>query len=608
MIEHKHRAGFLDKIHLFNGLKIDDLEDIAIKLEERSLPANTVIFERGAKPDGFYMIYRGKVKVTRPRDRGEDFLATLSAGDYFGEEALFEKRDRSATITTMDDSVVFFLSRRDFESLLTKYEVLKPNFKVAIKSRKLARATRFKWLGKNEVIYFIARRHKIRLYQVLAAPLLALTLPIALFAWLLVIPRTPSEELAGLDGITHIAGFSIGIILLAAIALWVVWLVIDWSNDYYVVTNQRVVWLERVIGVHDSRQEAPLSTILSVNVETEMLGRLLDYGDVSVRTFVGNIKFDYVDHPDQAAGMIRELWDRTKSRGASAQKEAMKNAIRAKLGLPLQKIEEEELPPVVVPEDKNVQRKGLIRHVLGNMFKLRTEEGGTVIYHKHWIVLAKQVARPGFFFFILLILLISRTWTLFSDRQVVESMLAGDLRPDTLVFTILFFMLPFLGWMIWEYIDWNNDIFKVTPEEIVDIDRTPLGTEERRAAQIENILSTEYKRVGLWGYLFNYGTVYIVVGGTKLSFQDVLDPAGVQADINRRRMARIAKRSEETANVERERMASWLVAYHQNRSEFDIPENVSREELERLGKAAGEDLSEGNDGFDAMVDDQPVEG
>ncbi len=608
MIEHKHRAGFLDKIHLFNGLKIDDLEDIAIKLEERSLPANTVIFERGAKPDGFYMIYRGKVKVTRPRDRGEDFLATLSAGDYFGEEALFEKRDRSATITTMDDSVVFFLSRRDFESLLTKYEVLKPNFKVAIKSRKLARATRFKWLGKNEVIYFIARRHKIRLYQVLAAPLLALTLPIALFAWLLVIPRTPSEELAGLDGITHIAGFSIGIILLAAIALWVVWLVIDWSNDYYVVTNQRVVWLERVIGVHDSRQEAPLSTILSVNVETEMLGRLLDYGDVSVRTFVGNIKFDYVDHPDQAAGMIRELWDRTKSRGASAQKEAMKNAIRAKLGLPLQKIEEEELPPVVVPEDKNVQRKGLIRHVLGNMFKLRTEEGGTVIYHKHWIVLAKQVARPGFFFLILLILLISRTWTLFSDRQVVESMLAGDLRPDTLVFTILFFMLPFLGWMIWEYIDWNNDIFKVTPEEIVDIDRTPLGTEERRAAQIENILSTEYKRVGLWGYLFNYGTVYIVVGGTKLSFQDVLDPAGVQADINRRRMARIAKRSEETANVERERMASWLVAYHQNRSEFDIPENVSREELERLGKAAGEDLSEGNDGFDAMVDDQPVEG
>jgi hypothetical protein len=69
--------------------------------------------------------------------------------------------------------------------------------------------------------------------------------------------------------------------------------------------------------------------------------------------------------------------------------------------------------------------------------------------------------------------------------------------------------------------------------------------------------------------LLNYGTVYITVGGTKLSFDDVLDPAGVQADINRRRMARIAKKNEDNANVERERMATWLAAYHQNVEEFN---------------------------------------
>jgi len=42
---------------------------------------------------------------------------------------------------------------------------------------------RFKWLGPKEVIYFLARRHRIRLYQVLLAPFFALSLPIALFAW-----------------------------------------------------------------------------------------------------------------------------------------------------------------------------------------------------------------------------------------------------------------------------------------------------------------------------------------------------------------------------------------------------------------------------------------
>jgi len=555
VIETKQVVNFLDKIHLFNGLKEADLSGIAAQLEERRLPADTLIFERGSKPDGFYMIFKGKVKVTRPSDKGEDILAWLITGDYFGEEALFENRNRSASIRTVEDTTILFLSREDFDALIKRYSKLEPNFQVAIKSRKLARATRFKWLGTNEVVYFIARRHKIRLYQVLLAPFFSLIIPILLFAW------------AILSGAT--TPVAVGVILTVAIILWAVWVAIDWSNDYYIVTNQRVVWVERVIGIYDSRQEAPLTTLLSVGVETDVIGRALDYGHISVRTFVGNIRFEYVDHPDQAGELIRELWERSKSKGTQAQKDAMKNAIRAKLGLPIVKAPDEPLPPIV-PEDKNINKKGLLWIVLSNLFKLRTEDGGTVIYHKHWIVLLQKVARPLIFFFILLGLMISRAWNLAQDpnNALFERLETGGFRPDTIFVTIPLLMLPFIGWMVWEYIDWNNDIFKVTPDEIMDIDKKPLGNEERRAAQIENILSTEYKRVGLLGYLFNYGTVFISVGGTKLSFQDVLDPAGVQADINRRRMARIAKKNDESANVERERMAVWLAAYHQNASEF----------------------------------------
>ncbi|MCE9645861.1 MAG: cyclic nucleotide-binding domain-containing protein [Chloroflexi bacterium] len=561
MIEIKERVFFLNKIHLFGGLKEDQLAGIAVELEERTLPAESVVFERGVKADGFYLIYKGKVKVTRPREKGEkgeDFLAWLQAGDYFGEEALFENRNRSATIRTVEDSIVLFLSRRGFENLLKQYEKLKPNFLVAIKSRKLARATRFKWLGPKESVYFLARRHKIRLYQALMGPFFSLLIPIALFGW------------AFLSGaVTPVA---VGGLLLIMILLWGVWQAIDWSNDYYIVTNQRVVWVERVIGIYDSRQEVPLSTILSVNVETDVVGRALDYGNVAVRTFVGKIQFDYVDHPNQAADMIREYWERTKTSGTQAQKDAMKNAIRSKLGLAVQKAPRDELPPIHY-EDKEVQKKSLIRIVLSNLFKLRVEDGGTVIYRKHWFVLLQQAARPLTFLTGVMILMGIRLWALAQspDRAFLERNALGTLRPDTLVVLLAFLTLPFLGWMVWEYIDWKNDIFMVTPDEIFDIDKTPLGTEERRSAQIESILSTEYKRVGLRGYLLNYGTVHITVGGTKLEFQDVLDPAGVQADINRRRMVRLAKKSEDTANVERERMAVWLAAYHQNISEFDAP-------------------------------------
>jgi CRP-like cAMP-binding protein len=599
VIEPKQIVNFLDKIHLFNGLKEADLSDIATTLEESNLLSDTLIFERGDKPDGFYMIFKGKVKITRPSEKGEDFLASLVAGDYFGEEALFENRTRSASIRTVEDSVILFLSRENFNALLNKFEALKPNFQVAIKSRKLARATQFKWLGKNEVVYFVARRHKIRLYQVLLAPFFSLIIPILLFAW------------AALSGAT--TPVAVGIILIVAIILWTVWIVIDWSNDYYIVTNQRVVWVERVIGIYDSRQEAPLTTLLSVGVETDMIGRALDYGHISVRTFVGNIRFEYVDHPNQAGELIRELWERSKTKGVQAQKDAMKNAIRAKLGLPIIKAPDEPLPPIV-PEDKNLSRKSLLRIVISNLFKLRTEDGGTVIYHKHWIVLLQQASRPLIFFLVLLGLMISRAWNLAQDPNnfLFERLETGGFRPDTIFVTIPLLMLPFIGWMVWEYIDWNNDIFKVTPDEIMDIDKKPLGTEERRAAQIENILSTEYKRVGLMGYLFNYGTVYISVGGTKLSFQDVLDPAGVQADINRRRMARIAKKSDESANVERERMAVWLAAYHQNASEFTTsPTSAPKQQeddITRLTKAGLQveegDIDSGMEEFDDEMGDE----
>lgn len=593
MIELKERNVFLNRIHLFNGLKDDELTGISIKLEERTYPADSVIFERGAKPDGFYLIFKGRVRVVRPRDRGEDFLAWLNTGDYFGEEALFENRNRSATIKTAEETTILFLSREGFENLLTKYEKLKPNFQVSIKSRKLARATMFKWLGANEVIFFIARRHKIRLVQVLVAPFFSLALPIALFAWSL------------LSGAT--TPVALGIILLTGILLWTLWLVIDWSNDYYIVTNQRVVWVERVIGIYDSRQEVPLATILSVNVETDLIGRALDYGNVAVRTFVGNIKFDYVDHPNQAADMIREHWERTKSKGSQAQKDAMKNAIRAKLGLTVIKTPQEELPPIVAAQDKEVQKKGVIRLVLANLFKLRVEDGGKVIYHKHWYILLQQMGRPLLFFLGLVILAIIRIGSLYKNpiEAVFERVESGGFRPDTILVTIPLIMLPFIGWMVWEYIDWKNDIFLVTPDEIVDLDKTPLGTEERRSAQIENILSTEYKREGLTGYLLNFGTVYISVGGSKLEFQDVLDPAGVQADINRRRMVRLAKKNEDSANVERERMAVWLAAYHQNLKEFDAPVIVNDEDELTKAAMAGQVTDDKMEGqIDDLVNNQ----
>jgi len=551
VVDISKRAEFLKKIHLFQGLDDDQLTAIARELQEVSYDAEATIIEQGAPADSFFLIYSGKVRITRKESKQERQLAVLVRGDYFGEEALLTRRRRTATVRAEGDVILFALSRKDLGALLKTSPQLKPNLEVSIKSRKLARKLHFSWVRPDEVIYFLARKHPILLWRALAAPALALTIP---FIFLILTGMTNSLS-------TKILALA----FLAAIVLWALWRWVDWGNDYYIVTNQRVVWLEKVIGLYDSRQEAPLSTILSVGVETDMLGRVMDFGNVIVRTFVGRIPFNHVHHPYQAAHMIEEQWQRTKEVSLEAEKEAMKAAIRERLGLPTtSKPVQDARPEAKVP---GMYKPGILQILGTNIFKLRYEDSGTITYRKHWVVLLQKIGTPSMLTLFMLILIGLQTYRLFFPAGG-----ASDASSTFLITLLILILIP-IGWMIYEYIDWSNDIFQVTADQIFDIDRKPLGTEERRAAPLENILSTEYKRLGLWGYLFNYGTVYITVGGAQLAFEDVWDPAAVQQDIDRRRMARIAKKKAIEKKAERERMAEWLATYHTSADEFKHEEN-----------------------------------
>jgi len=561
VIETPERIAFLKKIHLFYGLEDDELEAIADEMEEVTVAEGGVVFEQESKSENFYMIYRGSVRISRKQQGKEIQLAVLVKNDYFGEMGLIARRKRSGTVTATSDTTLLVLTRQDFEKLFKQTPQLHLNMDVAVRSRKLARSLRFKWLRSDEVIYFLARKHQIVLYEKLILPVLASAVPLGLFmAWLTIAPF-------------FIVAFAAGLSLLAA-AGWIVWTVIDWGNDYYIVTNQRVVWLEKVVGIYDSRQESPLSTILSVGVETGQLGRILDYGNVIIRTFVGKIPFNHVTHPEQAQHMIEEYWNRTKEHAVGLEKEAMKNAIRKRLGLPMPKPPRGfgEAAPVVKkeapPPAPNAPKSAILKFLGANTLKLRYEAGENVIYRKHWVVLLLGAWIPFLGSLGFLLLLIARLFMLAFDPLQSLFTFDGGFSMDT--WTIVFFLafFPFGGWFVYEVLDWSNDQFEVTNEQIIDIDRRPFGTESRNAAQLESILSTNYIRKGILGNLFNFGTVYITVGGSKLAFEDVMDPATVQSDIDRRRMARSTKQNEAKIAGERERMAEWLATYHKSAQDF----------------------------------------
>lgn len=555
------RIAFLRKIHLFYGMKDKDFETLAEELDELTVPRDGVIFNQDDKPDAFYLIYSGSVRIVRKQDRKEHQIALLVKNDYFGEMALVANRRRSGTAYALSDCTMLVLSRADFHKLFKSAPDLTNNLELSVLSRRLARKLNFKWVRPDEVIYFLARKHRIILYQTLLAPALWMALPAGLaLLWYFFIPNL-------LVGLLALLSF------LAAL-VWMVWRRIDWGNDYYVVTNQRVVYLEKVVGVYDSRQEAPLNMIASVGVETNQFGKWLDYGNVNIRTFVGKIVFANVNHPAHAGKMIEEYWNRTKEGAAAMEKEAMKNAIRKRLGLPMPKMGPTFGEPAPVPRTESPPPKmsagmmAILKFLGANTLKLRYEAGESVIYRKHWVVLVVNawISVVGAAGSLLLFLARLVQLALLPEETFVS--FVNGFSMDSWALAFLIASAPFASWFGYQLADWSNDKYEVTNEQIVDIDRTPFGTETRNAAPLESILGTSYERKGLLGNLFNFGTVFITVGGTKLAFEDVMDPATVLSDIDRRRMARKAKQDEARIASERDRMAEWIATYHRAAEQF----------------------------------------
>jgi uncharacterized membrane protein YdbT with pleckstrin-like domain len=559
------RIAFLKKIHLFHGLADEELAMVADQLQELPYTTGDVIYRQAQKADNFYLIYTGTVRIATLQKGKEISSSILVANDYFGHLDLMERRSRTGTATAMKDTLLLALSKDNFNKLRKTASDFRSNLDIAVRTRQLARSLRFRWLIPGEVIYFLARKHPIILVRNLIGPFLLLFVPSFLLLW-----WATSWQ-------TFILLFLAGAFVVLDI-LWAIWLIIDWGNDYYIVTNQRVVWLERVVAVYDSRQESPLNTILAVAVETSLLGRWFDFGDVIVRTFVSKIIFRHVSHPKQAQRMIEEYWKRTKEQAVDVEQEAMTEALRRKLKL-------QTPPPPSAPPPKKADfppPRGLAK-IFGSFgtdrLRLRYEQGDAVVYRKHWIVLIRKAWIPILGLLVFLGIFLYRLYLIATTSATLFSGQNGT-TPDAWAgaFVILFFVM--LLWFIYDFVDWSNDRFEVTNEQIIDIYKKPLSTESRNASQLENILGTEYERIGILGQMFNYGDVLITVGGTKLTFEDVMDPATVQSDIDRRRMAQRARKEEKDKAAKREEIADWLAIYHKNSSKFRQEEEEQNKKTE----------------------------
>ena len=527
----------LKGVPLFSALGDEELSELEFSLKPVNIASGNPIYEPNQTIQGLLILKAGVADLITPAG---ELLRQLRRGDLLGEELLLDLTAYQTSAFAQTSCELLFYPLSLFHAAQKRLPGLAETSLVMRESQALSLRTPLPWLQKGETVQLMTRKHPLFL-------ILGGLFPIAAFMLVLLLTQyLPQIEARAQLFILPIA-FAIAII-------WLLWNLHNWANDYYLITSKRIIWMEHLSGLYDSRQEAPLSTLISTGIETSREGAVLGFSDVLVRTYVGDIRFKRVAHGETIIKMVEVYWYGRKQKVKDLDEAAIRDVLRKKFGKAIQEVTPDELEQEVQatllaePEHETEFNDWLFQDFL----KVRFELGDTITYRKHWWVMLRSTFLP--FIGIL---------TAFGILAAASSYRINFLNHQMLMIIAVFLLLSMIFWWFYAYTDWKNDIFEINPSQIIDIDRKPFGKESRRVAPLDSILSIHYEKKGILQVMLNYGTVYISVGNQQLTFDTVADPSTVQQEI----FARMGDRQEEInqseADAEKDRLAQWFRLYHE---------------------------------------------
>jgi hypothetical protein len=189
----------------------------------------------------------------------------------------------------------------------------------------------------------------------------------------------------------------------------------------------------------------------------------------------------------------------------------------------------------------------------------RVQEGETIMWRKHWIFLVGDVLWP----------------LLFSLGAIFLAVLAffhlpgfvGSLPISWGAYQAAMLALAAFtsGWLWWEFADWGNDLYILTEERIIDVEKKPLFfSEQRREAVLGQIQNVTLEVPNLWASLLHYGDVKVQTAGAgDFTFDRVPNPHDVQTQIFQRMRAYRERQTQNEAARRREEIAEWFSVYRE---------------------------------------------
>ncbi|MFN2250454.1 MAG: cyclic nucleotide-binding domain-containing protein [Anaerolineae bacterium] len=498
-----------------------------------------------------WVVANGQVSADR---KGEDgvvsHLAFHGYGTVLGERGVFIGEPRRTSCITVEPTLLLHAGRDELWAVLGADPDL---FDLLVLSDDVrSRLEMFDVSSSLDGEYQVAlfRRHWSVMLRRMFAPLVLLLVCLAIAAGLSALSSVAVSSSPMLVLVFAIVG--LGVPLIGA-----VWAYFDYHYDCLIVTNRRIIHVERTPFIDTQRSEAFLTSIQDVNrVTPGVMARMLGYGDVTVQTASsgGAMRFTKVANPQQVRTTIFEQADRARDR-----------AVRERQAWITRQVQEaiDGGTPVAPPANGAAERRGepvgesfpaylagvLSRGALYFWPKTRVQEGSVVTWRKHWWVLLRSAVVP------LLLLTLLGAGALYAWWSLGEV-------PWIAVGAV---WLVLAMWLLWIYEDWRNDLYQLTDEHIIDVERRPLGFfEERRQAGLGQIQDVRYVVPNPLATLLNFGNVQIETAAEigNFTFDFVYHPSGVQEEIFTRidQYQRRLEREEEERRAEE--MSRWISTYH----------------------------------------------
>ena len=545
-----HIVTRLWQIELFSALDDDELEALGELAHWERHSAGDLICRQGEPGHRLYFVESGQLRAWHVDPDGiEQEVARFGASDSFGQSSLLLGEPHDATVEVVDDAVLIYIDKQDFDSLLAERPGMLDDLRMPPDIERRRRAPRFEWQEPDEVVVFVLRKHDLILVQGLILPAVLLFSVLAIYFAV---------------GSVSFAGLVVGGLVASAPVLLALYRVVDHFNDNYVLTNKRVMHDEHVYLIHQCRVGAPLSRIQSIQLSQEgALAQMFEFGDLHIETAgrpAGRVLFQQIPDPETAQAMIFEQRQRAQAQARAAERAAIHEALDRRFG--------QRPPPQGQPEPEQEAELSdagprfrwptwiltpmqVIHYFVPT---LREEVGDTIIWRKHWVALLGPITPPTALIVLATALV---AWLLVQERGDQTSILVG-------YGIVLLFLTP---WWLWVFEDWHNEMYQVTPSRIIDIEQLPLALrEERREASLSMIQNVNLRVPGLIGRVLGYGSVTIETAGAgAFTFDHVKDPQAVQTEIFRRMAAFEEQQREEEARRRRDELLDWFAVYDQLR-------------------------------------------